>query len=131
MVGPRSVIQDSLDIHLDKINSLLQHMQYQLDKNQQTDKKVNDLETNGREARRTMKENQAKVNEELERRIRKLEITANMFQETMEQEQENIKHNKQEIERTQSALGNLKSDFNLFRIDTTNKINQNKEELQD
>ena len=87
-------MQDSLDIHLDKINSLLQHMQYQLDKNQQTDKKVSDLETNGREARRTMKENQAKVNEELERRIRKLELTANAFQETMEQEQENIKHNK-------------------------------------
>jgi len=47
-----------------------------------------------------MKENQAKVNEELERRIRRLELTANQFQETMEQEQENIKHNKSEIERT-------------------------------
>jgi hypothetical protein len=61
---------------------------------------VADLDAHGRESRRTMKENQAKVNEELERRIRRLELTANQFQETMEQEQENIKHNKSEIERT-------------------------------
>lgn len=49
----------------------------------------------------------------------------------MKLEQTHIQHNKVEIERTQGNLGALKTDFNLFRVDTNQKINNNKEELQD
>lgn len=78
-----------------------------------------------------LKESQEKVNRDFDDRIRELENATEKLENTMIKEQSNIIASKQEIEKSQGMLQQLKQDFNIFRVDTNNRMSSNKEELQE